>query len=123
MKLKTTIFRNIILFRNTLFIYKFNVMRQSKKLLFGACLLLSGMAFAQGPSHPKYIGETTNTTFANAYKNWVPGTPLFKGEDIEDNEEFYISRVKPKERFTDADTQVNTQKKIIMVVPHRNCFR
>lgn len=98
-----------MIFRNTLFIYKFNVMRQSKKLLFGACLLLGGMAFAQGPSHPRYIGETTNTTFANAYKNWVPGTPLFKGEDIEDNEEFYISRVKPKERFTDADTQVNTE--------------
>ncbi len=49
--------------------------------------------------------------------DWTPGTPLFEDEN------FYISRVKPKARFRNAATQVNeglnetNDKKLIFWVP------
>ena len=48
---------------------------------------------------------------------WTPGTPLFEDEN------FYISRVKPKARFRNANTQINedlteeTDKKLVFWVP------
>jgi endo-beta-N-acetylglucosaminidase D len=45
---------------------------------------------------------------ANAYAAWTPGQPFYKGfgEDMEENENFNISRIKPRERFVNPQTQV-----------------
>lgn len=71
----------------------------------GACLLMSGAAFAQVPSHPMYVNESKSVPFYEAYSNWQPGSPLFS--DAAEDEEFFISRVKPKERFENSATQVD----------------
>ena len=71
----------------------------------GACLLVSSAAFAQVPSHSMYVNESSKSVpFYEAYSNWQPGTPLFSDTAAED-EEFFISRVKPKERFINSATQ------------------
>ena len=75
----------------------------------GACLLVSSAAFAQVPSHSMYVNESSKSVpFYEAYSNWQPGTPLFSDAAAED-EEFFISRVKPKERFTNSATQVDPE--------------
>ena len=75
----------------------------------GACLLVSSAAFAQVPSHSMYVNESSKSVpFYEAYSNWQPGTPLFSDTAAED-EEFFISRVKPKERFINSATQVDPE--------------
>ena len=75
----------------------------------GACLLVSSAAFAQVPSHSMYVNESSKSVpFYEAYSNWQPGTPLFSDAAAED-EEFFISRVKPKERFINSATQVDPE--------------
>lgn len=81
-------------------------MRHLKHLLFGVCLLSGGSAFAQTPSHPMYVKESSAVTpFYTAYRAWQPGTPLYS--DAVEDEAFFISRVKPKKRFTNSQTQVD----------------
>lgn len=71
-----------------------------------AMLMVSLSLFAQKPSHPKYIKKMGESeTFYGNYQNWTPGTPY--SSEAADDEEFFISRVKPKERFTNAQTQVD----------------
>lgn len=84
-------------------------MGKIRRYYVGACLLMSSVAFAQVPSHPMYVNESSKSTpFYEAYSKWQPGTPLFSDAAAED-EEFFISRVKPKERFTHAATQVDPE--------------
>lgn len=83
-------------------------MKRSKQILFLAfsMLMMSGMLFAQTPSHEQYIKIFPDgATFYTAYQNWVVGTPLFS--QAPDDEDFFISRVKPRTRFTNSSTQVN----------------
>lgn len=82
-------------------------MRHLKHLLFGVCLLSGSAAFAQAPSHPMYVKESGKASFYNAYKAWQPGTPLYS--DAAEDEAFFISRVKPKQRFTNSQTQVDPE--------------
>ncbi|MCP9610548.1 endo-beta-N-acetylglucosaminidase [Coprobacter tertius] len=60
-------------------------------------------AFGQSlPTHPKYINAIEGDKgFADYFAAWEPGTPLSEDEN------FYISRVKPKERFVNTQTQVD----------------
>ena len=74
------------------------------KFLLLSVAMMSLNAWAQAPSHPKYV-EESKEKFYDAYNNWKPGTPLY--DDVADDEEFYISRVKPKTRFANAQTQVD----------------
>jgi len=84
-------------------------MRKIRHYYVGACLLVSSAAFAQVPSHSMYVNESSKSVpFYEAYSNWQPGTPLFSDAAAED-EEFFISRVKPKERFTNLATQVDPE--------------
>lgn len=92
------------------------------KLFFSAMLFLSVTFFVNGqslPTHPKYIKEVDNgESFIDYFRDWKPGVP------ISEDENFYISRVKPKERFVNSKTQVNpdltTDRKICMWVPVGN---
>ncbi len=83
-----------------------------KSLLLVALAILPMFAYSQSaPQHEKYVqiglGEADR---ANAYAAWTPGQPFYKGygEDMEDIENFNISRIKPRERFINAATQVRT---------------
>lgn len=80
-------------------------MKKSKLLFSAACLLTTIMASAQGVGHPKYVNPNPDgQTFHEAYEKWTPGSPLYSNDD---DDEFYISRVKPRVRFTNANTQVD----------------
>lgn len=84
-------------------------MEKIKRYYVGICLLMSSVAFAQVPSHPMYVNESGKSiSFYEAYSNWQPGTALFSDAAAED-EEFFISRVKPKERFTHSATQIDPE--------------
>lgn len=93
------------------------------RLLFCTLLLSCGWAAAQTPKHPQYIQTGSETvTFVDAYKKWQPTQPLYKDDAAAaENEQFYISRVKPKTRFTNSQTQVNpeqsTERKALWWVP------
>ena len=82
-----------------------------KSLLFAVCLGVGLAAFGQTPSHPHYVlypENGANDDFASKYQSWTPGQPF--DENFADDEEFFISRVKPKQRFTYAPTQVDTEQ-------------
>lgn len=65
----------------------------------------SSMLLAQKPSHEQYVKEAPEgSTWYEMYKDWTPGVPSYSNYD---DEEFYISRVKPKERFSNVNTQVD----------------
>ena len=85
-----------------------------KKLpLLAALALAPVLAFSQAtPQHEKYVSIPSETKWAEAYANWTPGTPLYEGidEELAENENFFISRVKPRERFTFAQTQVRPEQ-------------
>ena len=81
-----------------------------KSLLFAVCLGLGMAAYAQTPSHQHYVlypENGANDDFASKYHSWEPGKPL--DARFSDDEEFFISRVKQKDRFTYAETQVDPQ--------------
>lgn len=79
---------------------------QKKVFLFSVSLAMSMLAAAQVPTHPKYVDAATmGDGFKEGYVNWEPGKALYS--DNEDVEEFFISRVKMKPRFTNANTQVD----------------
>ena len=85
-----------------------------KKLSLLTALAVAPMlAFSQAtPQHEKYVSIPSETVWASAYANWSPGTPLYQGVDetLAENENFFISRVKPRERFTFAQTQVRPEQ-------------
>lgn len=98
-------------------------MKNNKLLWLSTLLLGSGTLFAQTtPQHPHYIKNESTTPFYTAYRNWTVGSPLY-GDDTQAaaDEEFFISRVKPKTRFTNAQTQVdpqlNSQRKMLWWCP------
>lgn len=85
-------------------------------------LLLSGIVVLSFSANAQQLKEEymtwPNSSGLPGYVNdWTPGTPLFEDEN------FYISRVKPKKRIRNAKTQVNDQlaekddKKLIFWVP------
>lgn len=78
-----------------------------KKFSFLSLLALtSGMVFAQEPTHPQYVKQKGSTeTFQSLYTNWQPGLPYSAQQA--DDEEFFISRVRPKTRFVNSQTQVD----------------
>jgi endo-beta-N-acetylglucosaminidase D len=81
------------------------IIMKKKSLLSAALMLAAITASAQGVGHPKYVNPIPEgQTFHEAYQNWTPGQPLFQNDD---DDEFYISRVKPRQRFTNANTQVD----------------
>lgn len=93
-----------------------------KKLAFlSGLFLLSGFfAKAQTPTHPKYVKEWGDSeAFSRLYGSWRPGTPF--STEAQDDEEFYISRVKPHKRFIESTTQVDknmsTDRKLFWWVP------
>lgn len=90
--------------------------------LFTAILLLLwvGFLFAQEPTHPQYVRQKgSSETFPALYNNWQPGQPY--STQHADDEEFFISRVKPKTRFVNAQTQVDpnmtAERKFLFWVP------
>lgn len=86
-------------------------------LLAGTLLFSAGSVWAQ-EIKDGYIqwGEFAKE-FGTTLKNWTPG------EAVTEDDNFFISRVKPKERFRNAATQVRTgldaanDKKLLMWVP------
>ena len=81
-----------------------------KKLLLMTLVIAmyAGSVFAQTvPSHDKYVEMGSSISWYQAYQNWQPGTPLYNGDSkAAANEQFFISRVKPRKRFTFTATQV-----------------
>ena len=88
-------------------------------------LLLSGIAVLSLSANAQELKEDymvwPNSGGLPGYvTEWTPGTPLFEDEN------FYISRVKPKERFRNAATQINetlneaNDKKLVFWVPVGN---
>lgn len=82
-----------------------------KKLALLALLVIAGTSLqAQTvPSHEQYvkIGSDTQKWY-QAYQNWNEGEYLYKNDETaKENENFFISRVKRRDRFTFAGTQVN----------------
>ncbi|MBQ7820354.1 MAG: secretion protein Por, partial [Bacteroidales bacterium] len=85
-----------------------------------------GLASAQAiPSHEQYVSiGSSSKAWYQAYENWLPGTALYDGTDAAENEQFFISRVKPRERFTFEGTQVkeslNPERKLLWWCPIGN---
>lgn len=84
--------------------------------LFSGILALSLSAQAQELKED-YMKWPDSQKLGEYVSQWTPGTPLFEDEN------FYISRVKPKARFRNANTQINenlteeTDKKLVFWVP------
>ncbi len=75
---------------------------------------------AQRPTHTRYVEYWDKSEdFAYLYGRWDKGKTLSKLRA--DDEEFFISRVRPRVRFVDADTQVDknlkTDRKFMWWVP------
>ena len=88
-------------------------------LLVAVCTLAS----AQGvPTHEQYVKIGGSTPWYTAYGNWSPGYALYSSDSqAAENEEFFISRVKPRSRFTFTGTQVkenlNPERKVLWWCP------
>ncbi len=88
-----------------------------KLLLLSGAVVLTSMAQAQ-QLKDGYIEWPNSQTLATYVKNWKLGKSTLKGD-----ENFYISRVKPKARFRNTNTQINealnetNDKKLIFWVP------
>lgn len=85
-------------------------------LLFSGIVALSFSANAQQLKE-EYMVWPNSAGLPGYVSAWSPGTPLFEDEN------FYISRVKPKERFRNSATQINeslteaNDKKLVFWVP------
>ncbi len=78
-----------------------------KKVFMASLVVFSGFLFAQEPTHPQYVKQKgVGESFPSLYNNWQAGQPYSALQA--DDEEFFISRVKPKARFNNTQTQVNT---------------
>jgi endo-beta-N-acetylglucosaminidase D len=63
------------------------------------------VAYSQEPTHLQYVKpKASSEEFHNLYNSWTPGQPY--STQHADDEEFYISRVKPKARFNNSESQV-----------------
>ena len=89
-----------------------------KKLLFiGGLSLLAATASAQSYQEGYVEWGSFGQQFGTTLKNWEPG------QQVTEDDNFFISRVKPKNRFRNAATQVRTDidesndKKLLMWVP------
>lgn len=87
--------------------------------LFSGILVFSLSAEAQ-VLKDEYMKWPDSQKLGEYVSNWTPGTELFEDEN------FYISRVKPKERFRNAVTQIDetlteaNDKKLVFWVPVGN---
>ena len=86
-----------------------------KRILIVALVALLPMfVYSQScPQHEQYVkigSESVN--WGDAYAAWSPGKAFYQGLDpeAEENENFTISRIKPRARFTNAYTQVRTSQ-------------
>ena len=80
------------------------------------------LASAQGiPSHTQYVSMGSSKAWYQAYQSWAPGVALYNGTDAAENEQYFISRVKPRKRFTFTKTQVkenlNPDRKLLWWCP------
>ncbi len=67
-------------------------------------MLFGSVAKAQNPAeYIKWQGKTDK--FFQAYGDWSPGKALYP--NAAEDENFFISRIKPRERFRNAQTQVD----------------
>ncbi len=67
-------------------------------------MLFGSVAKAQNPAeYIKWQGKTDK--FYQAYGDWAPGKALYP--NAAEDENFFISRIKPRERFRNAATQVD----------------
>ena len=83
-------------------------MSRTKFLFLGLfALLANGTLFAQYPDHEMYVGKTTQE-FASSYGRWTYTNPVLY-TDCQDDEEFFISRVRLKDRFVNTETQVDPE--------------
>ena len=84
----------------------------TNRLLFITALLgVGALACAQTPTHEHYViypEGGANDNFASKYRSWQIGQPF--DSNFADDEEFFISRVKLKDRFTYAQTQVDPEQ-------------
>ena len=84
-------------------------------MLFVALLLPLTVIAQSAPQHEQYVKiGSESTTWTQAYASWNPDNvkALYEGydEDAAENEMFFISRVKPRERFVNSYTQVRTSQ-------------
>ncbi len=89
-------------------------------------LLLPLSSYSQSaPQHQMYVKiGSEKATWTEAYTNWIPGNEsLYQNLDEEaaENEQFFISRIKPRTRFTNLFTQVrvtqNPERKFLWWCP------
>ena len=89
-------------------------------------LLLPLCSYSQSaPQHQMYVKiGSEKATWTEAYTNWIPGNEaLYQNLDEEaaENEQFFISRIKPRTRFTNLFTQVrvtqNPERKFLWWCP------
>lgn len=80
-------------------------MKRKKLLLFSLAISSAASLFAQSPSHENYIGQTKEE-FYDAYPDWTTSSPILY-DDVAEDEPFFISRVRLKERFVNNETQVD----------------
>lgn len=79
-------------------------MKTKTSLCLAAVLLSSTSLLAQLPTkYVKWTGE--GERFGNVYRDWSPGKPLYPGAAEDEN--FFISRIKFRPRFTNQATQVD----------------
>ncbi len=74
-------------------------------LFVAVCAIASAQSRA---SHEQYVKMGSAQAWYAAYQDWQPGTALYKSDsEAAENEQFFISRVKPRKRFVFTQTQVN----------------
>ena len=88
-------------------------------LFVAVCAIASAQSRA---THEQYVKIGGSTPWYTAYQNWSPGTALYSGDsEAAENEQFFISRVKPRERFVFTKTQVkedlNPERKLLWWCP------
>ncbi|MBO5720333.1 MAG: hypothetical protein J6R61_02230 [Bacteroidales bacterium] len=80
----------------------------TKRLLFAVLAMLPMLAYSQAsPQHEQYVKiGSENVSWGDAYKVWQPGNAFYKGLDAlaEENENFNISRIKPRKRFVNSNS-------------------
>lgn len=92
-----------------------------KKLLLGVFALIPMSGFAQHPAEYIQWEGKNNEKFYDAYASWQAGQPLYSSNPEDEN--FFISRVRFKERFFNTNTQVDktitpeTDKRVMNWVP------
>lgn len=83
----------------------------SKKIFTSVVLSTALVSAAWGQRPGKYIQwepQGGGFQFTSAYRNWSPGQMLYP--DLAEDENFFVARVRPKQRFTNPNTQVNPDK-------------